>query len=160
MLFCVSQSMKISVVIFLYFSMAQWLTASPSSKQGTNPIPSAPSCPWNKRYFRNNAPYTIFMLIYILINIVLFTMSAVRYRTSNWCVIIARGCGMCLNFNGAFIVVPMLRYTLTWVRTTKVASLLPLDHTVYIHKVVGFAIVLQGSIHTVAHLGNYGKENK
>ena len=133
------------------------MTTSPSFTQPTKLTPSCLHCPWNKRYFRNNAPYTIFMLIYVLINIVLFIVSAVRYRTSNWCVIIARGCGMCLNFNSAFIAVPMLRYSLTWVRRTKMASLLPLDHAVYIHKVVAIVIVVESAIHTLAHLGNLGK---
>ena len=137
--------------------MAQWLTASSSSSKSTGSSQSCFSFPYDKRYFQNNVSSTVFAIIYILINIGLFTLSAVRYRTYNWCLIIARGCGMCLNFNSAFMVVPMLRYTLTWVRTTQMASVLPLDYTVYIHKVVGIVIVVHGSVHTLAHLGNLGK---
>ena len=40
---------------------------------------------------------------------------------------IARGCGACLNFNGALVLVPMLRYTLTWVRRRRWGHLLPVD---------------------------------
>ena len=108
-------------------------------------------------YLRNNTRKVIFILIYLIINVALFTVSAVRYRHSNWCVIIARGCGMDLNFNGAFVLVLMLRYCLTWLRSTKLGNYLPLDQSVLFHKMVGINIAFLSAVHTLAHLGNLGK---
>ena len=65
---------------------------------------------------------------------------------------------MCLNFNSAFVLIPMLRYFLTYLRSKRfVASFLPLDNTVWIHKVIGVIIFLQSVCHVLAHLGNIGK---
>ena len=73
------------------------------------------------------------------------------------CVIIARGCGMALNFNSAMILIPMLRYSLTWLRTTRASRFLPLDNMLSIHKLVGIVTALFGVVHVAAHLGNLGK---
>ena len=41
--------------------------------------------------------------------------------------------------------------------TVGVDCILPLDRNIHIHKMVGWTIVAFSSIHTVAHLANYGK---
>ena len=70
---------------------------------------------------------------------------------------VARGCGQCLNLNGSLILVLMLRQTLTFVRSTRVARLLPIDQHIIFHKTVGLIIAVLSLIHTVAHVGNAGK---
>ena len=68
---------------------------------------------------------------------------------------------MCLNFNSAFILLPRLRYFLTYLRSNRVfASLLPLDDSVWIHKVVGVIIFLLSLVHTIAHLVNIAYSRK
>lgn len=63
---------------------------------------------------------------------------------------------MCLNFNCTFIVTLMFRYLISWLRTTKAATILPLDQNVYMHKLVGWTIAFFSFVHTLAHLGNLG----
>ena len=99
----------------------------------------------------------MFLLIYWLVNIGLFILNAVRYKDNNGWVIVARGAGMVLNFNGTFVVVLMLRSCLTWLRTTRVGHYLPLDQTVLFHKMVGLVIAFFTLVHTVAHLVNIGR---
>ncbi len=77
-----------------------------------------------------------------------------HFREFNWAVIIARGCGMCLNFNGMFILVLMLRYCLTWIRSTWIGHYLPMDQSILLHKMVGLVIFGQSFVHTLAHLVN------
>ena len=112
---------------------------------------------FSKRYIMNNPRKLIFMLIFFLINIGLSAISIWRYWDSNAAVIIARICGMCLNFNSAFIIVLMLRRLLTWLRSTRAAHILPLDQSIMLHKMVGIVIFIQSMVHTIAHVVNIGK---
>ena len=124
------------------------------------PAPKKPASKWprylTKNYLQNNVRKVVFQLLFIVLNVVLFSWSLWRYREENWCVMIARGCGMCLNFNSSFVVVLMLRHTLTFLRSTKLGNFLPLDQSVSIHKEVGVLIFAQSVAHTLAHLGNAG----
>jgi NADPH oxidase 5 len=63
--------------------------------------------------------------------------------------------GQCLNFNCAFVLVLMLRQTLTFLRTRGFGEILPLDNHIYLHKLTGWLIVFYGSLHTLMHLINF-----
>ncbi|ELU05066.1 hypothetical protein CAPTEDRAFT_147607, partial [Capitella teleta] len=109
---------------------------------------------FTKRFVVNNFRLISFLSVFALVNAVLFAFNAWRYWGANGYVIIARGCGMCLNFDCAFVVVLMLRYTLTWLRMTALRFILPFDESVMLHKVVGYVICILTVLHTVAHLIN------
>lgn len=49
----------------------------------------------------------------------------------------------------------VLRYTITKLRELGLSNLLPLDHNIYLHKVVGYIIFIQSWFHTVMHLVNF-----
>ncbi|XP_049880958.1 NADPH oxidase 5 [Pectinophora gossypiella] len=106
-------------------------------------------------YFRNNYVFVIYLAIFFLVNIGLFVSRCIEYRESNGFVILARGCGQCLNFNCAWVLVLMLRGCLTWLRARGLSSLLPLDHHIYLHKLTGVLIVLYSAVHTLMHLCNF-----
>lgn len=99
----------------------------------------------------------LFLLAYVLINVALFSEAVLRYRAAgaNGFVQLARGCGACLNFNGALILVPMLRHLLSWIRARRFGRLLPIDHSVAFHKLVGHVLFGFAVVHTLAHFGNY-----
>ncbi len=65
--------------------------------------------------------------------------------------------GMCINFNSMMVLIFILRYTITLMRKMGLASKLPLDHHVYLHKFTGVLIFVQAWLHTIAHLINFGK---
>ena len=69
-------------------------------------------------------------------------------------VAIARGCGQCLNFNPTLVVILMMRRGLTWLRSTRVAFLFPLDQHIELHKLAGWAIFVFSVIHFLAHVVN------
>ena len=139
--------------VFLIRSAANCLCASTTSKSGkqepTPIIACSPGCG-----VQQHAARVIVILVYGVINVVLFTLSAVRHRHSNGYVMAARGCGMCLNFNCAVVVLPVLRKCITRMRTSKLAKYLPLDENIRFHKLIGCTIVLQSVVHTGAHLAN------
>lgn len=61
---------------------------------------------------------------------------------------------MCLHFNCAFGLFLMLRKSLTLMRNTPLARILPFDQHVMFHKMAGFAVVFFTLIHTAMHLAN------
>ena len=134
-------------VSFVPCSAANWLKP-PSKKKAESKWPRY----LTKNYLRNNVRKVVFYSFFMAINIWLFIWRTYVYSSTHWSVAIARGCGMCLNFNSAFILVLMLRYTLTFIRSTPVGNFLPLDQSISIHKFVGWTIFIQSVIHTVAHL--------
>ena len=56
-----------------------------------------------------------------------------------------------------FILVVMLRHSITKLREVGLGVLLPLDRHIYFHKITGRLIVLYSLIHTAMHLGNLCK---
>lgn len=134
--------------------LAQYGVALLTPSKRARAAPAAPSskarwAPWA----RNTALLIGFLTVYAVINAVLFGEAFWRYRTqgASLLVQIARGCGACLNFNGALILVPMLRYTVSWVRRRRLGRLLPVDDSVEIHRIVGETIFVLALVHTVAH---------
>lgn len=63
--------------------------------------------------------------------------------------------GQCLNFNCAWVLVLMLRHSLTYLRSRGLSSFLPLDNHVYLHKLTGITISVLSLVHTIMHLFNF-----
>lgn len=53
-----------------------------------------------------------------------------------------------------FILVLMLRHSITKLREFGLNWLLPLDRHIYFHKVIGRLIFVYSLVHTICHLGN------
>ena len=70
---------------------------------------------------------------------------------------IARGCGACLNFSPAVVIILMYRQIITFLRSTKLSFLFPLDKYIKLHKIVGYTIIFFSIIHVLAHLANFSK---
>lgn len=142
----------------LTFSAATWLRPrrtpsgrpSPGSKLRTKLAASA-------RWISNNKPATFWLCVYALVNIGLFWNAVETYAAqgANTYVQIARGGGACLNFNGALILIPMLRHLLTRVRASVFGDLFPIDESIAFHKLVGHVMMGFAVIHTIAHFLNY-----
>ncbi|XP_072023938.1 NADPH oxidase 5-like [Amphiura filiformis] len=141
----------------LTISAVAWLK-TPSSK--TKPM--TPEEIWKARcnaaylYALNNPKWIFFMASYIILNLYLFIGAGYKYYAmgANIFVIIARGCGMCLNFNSAFVVALMLRKTLSILRNTKADYVIPFDKSVDVHKLAGYCIVVYSLVHSIAHCCN------
>lgn len=168
------------------YSASNWFRPTPTkrkTKKFSNICPSWMS--W--KYLINNWAYVLFIVIYIMLNVVLFAEAAIKYKdngttTSNrvlWLlhndqlqtlspnvflflfagvfVSIARGCGQCLNFNPVVALVLMLRQCLTVLRSTPLSHFLPLDHHIELHKLTAYFIVAFSITHCLAHLCNFSK---
>ncbi len=140
----------------LTLSAVAWLRPRHAASAGKSAAPHLTyrDC---KRYVENNRAKLAFLLVYIGINAFLFFGAMIHYADAgaNSYVQIARGCGACLNFNGALILVPMLRHTLTWLRRTWMRHIVPLDQNIAFHKMVALVMFGLAVVHTLAHLLNY-----
>lgn len=100
------------------------------------------------------APLTC-LALWTIGNVALFVAAAIRYQESGGWVMVARGCGACLNFNGALILVPVMRRLLTRIRQARMLTVLPVDDAIAFHRLVGHAMFIFALVHTGAHLMNY-----
>ncbi|CAL1270023.1 unnamed protein product [Larinioides sclopetarius] len=140
----------------LTLSIERWLLPPMDTRKSRKSTTGLLSCrKINWRHIRNNWTSVIYLLLYFLINIVLFTTRAYEYREHNIFVILARACGQCLNFNCAFIAVLVLRQSLTWLRTHGFAQYFPIDQHLYYHKLTGFVILFYSVWHTAMHVANF-----
>ncbi|XP_063702706.1 NADPH oxidase 5 [Culicoides brevitarsis] len=108
-------------------------------------------------YMKNNYVLVVFVVLYTLINAGLFISRGIQYanKGANIFVIFARACGQCLNFNCAWVLVLMLRHTLTFLRTRGFGVIFPIDHHIYLHKLTGILIAAYSLFHTIMHLINF-----
>ncbi|GIX84209.1 NADPH oxidase 5 [Caerostris darwini] len=139
----------------LTLSIERWLLPPMETKKSrpTTGHYSRKKISW--RHIRNNWTHVVFLLVYFMINFVLFVTRGYEYRESNVYVILARACGQCLNFNCTFIVVLVLRQTLTWLRTHGFAQYFPIDRHLYYHKLTGVVILIYSLWHTAMHIVNF-----
>ncbi|XP_045183850.2 NADPH oxidase 5-like [Mercenaria mercenaria] len=107
-----------------------------------------------KNYLMNNYRKVGYIFIYWALNIALFAIAMWQYRESNTWIMVARGGGLCLNFNCMWVLVLMLRNCLTYIRTTFLSHVLPLDQHIMFHKMTAIAIVIFAILHTLAHIAN------
>ncbi|NWS62688.1 NOX5 oxidase, partial [Chunga burmeisteri] len=108
-------------------------------------------------YWHNHGTKLAFLGGYAGLNLLLFALAALRHAGLGGWVLVARGCGQCLNFNCAFLAVLMLRRCLTWLRTTPIAKVLPLDQHVVFHQLVGYVVLALAAVHTGAHVANFSR---
>jgi hypothetical protein len=108
----------------------------------------------NREYIKNNVTSVFFFCTWLLINLLLIIERIHYYyilHQRNIYITIARCCGQCLNFNCSFIVLLMIRKTITFLRSLNLSEYLPLDQHIYYHKLVGWSILLFSIVHTIGH---------
>uniref|UniRef100_A0A3P9IYY3 NADPH oxidase, EF-hand calcium binding domain 5 n=1 Tax=Oryzias latipes TaxID=8090 RepID=A0A3P9IYY3_ORYLA len=108
-----------------------------------------------RAYWQNNSRKLLFLFGYGVLNLLLFVVAMLRHSDGGVWLMVARGCGQCLNFNCTFVVVLMLRRCLTWLRATWVVRVLPLDQNILLHQIVGYAIFCFSLGHAIAHVVNF-----
>ncbi|NXJ20484.1 NOX5 oxidase, partial [Dicrurus megarhynchus] len=86
----------------------------------------------------------------------LVALGALRHRERGPALALARGCGLGLNLNCALLAALMLRRSLTRLRSTPLAELLPLELHVRGHELVGYLVLALAAAHSAAHLAHHG----
>uniref|UniRef100_A0A673TVW8 NADPH oxidase 5 n=1 Tax=Suricata suricatta TaxID=37032 RepID=A0A673TVW8_SURSU len=133
----------------LTISAAHWLTPPAARPRRRRPRPLTSA------YWHNHRSHLLFLAAYAGLHVLLFALAAGAHRDRGASVMVAKGCGQCLNFDCSFIVVLMLRRCLTWLRATWLAQVLPLDQNIQFHQLMGYVVVGLSLVHTVAHVVNF-----
>lgn len=108
-------------------------------------------------YIKKNPQNVAFQIFYFLINVLLYILVGIERKDQGGWVILARINGMCLNLNGVFVLVLMLKGFLTWVRSTIVGKYFPIDEHIELHKILAYVILFQSVLHFIGHLGRYSE---
>ncbi|NXG69309.1 NOX5 oxidase, partial [Baryphthengus martii] len=135
----------------LTISAASWLKPPPPAERSRRP-----RC-LTRSYWHNRRGKLALLGGYAALNLLLFALAALRHLGLGPWLMVARGCGQCLNFNCALLAVLMLRRCLTWLRATPVARVLPLEQHVVFHQLVGYVVLGLAALHTAAHLANFSR---
>ncbi|XP_046846021.1 NADPH oxidase 5-like [Xenia sp. Carnegie-2017] len=137
----------------LTISAGKWLTPPQKSKKKTVSSYIPKYFTWN--YISNNPERVGFITFYLLINAALMVWVGIERAPMGVFVVLARIHGMCLNLNCTFIFVLMLKMSLTWLRSTSLRKILPIDDHIMFHKLVGLFIIYLSFGHTLGHVGFY-----
>jgi predicted ferric reductase len=105
------------------------------------------------------------IIIFVLINVGLFAERFYLYCCTDaktgtfelfsWGLPIARGAAQPIKFNSAILLFTVMRNFLTFLRSTSVARILPLDKNIVFHKGFAWAIAFWVAVHGAAHNMNY-----
>ncbi|EFJ10582.1 hypothetical protein SELMODRAFT_127954 [Selaginella moellendorffii] len=89
---------------------------------------------------------------------VLFSWKFIQYSyrsgfpVMGYCLCTAKGAAETLKLNMALILLPVCRNTITWLRSTALATIVPFDDNINFHKLVAAAIVIGVFLHGGVHL--------
>ncbi|KAJ1898966.1 hypothetical protein LPJ66_002410 [Kickxella alabastrina] len=113
----------------------------------------------------NDGKMYLYLGFWILIQSLLYSLAAVNYRyyplwqnmheLLGGSFIAARSAALVLHVNTALVLLPVCRTVISWIRTTPLNRVIPFDHALLFHKLVGYSILLFALVHTGAHYRNY-----
>lgn len=108
-------------------------------------------------YVKNNLVSYAFFLTFLVINGALIAGRFYTYREYSYYARIAKSCGQCLNFTCSFTLFLMLRKSITKLRSWGCSQYLPLDQSIYYHKVIGYFITFYAIFHATFHCFYFSK---
>ncbi|KAG8077823.1 hypothetical protein GUJ93_ZPchr0007g5610 [Zizania palustris] len=109
-------------------------------------------------YFEDNWKRLWVLALWIGIMAGLFAWKFLQYHNRyvfdvmGYCVTTAKGAAETLKLNMAIILLPVCRNTITWLRSTRAARVLPFDDNINFHKTIAAAIVVGVILHAGNHL--------
>ncbi|KAK4056217.1 hypothetical protein OIO90_002658 [Microbotryomycetes sp. JL221] len=115
----------------------------------------------------NEGARKIFFTLWTLVQSLIFGFGFVNYhlkdnlegarRQFGLTYEIARASAFVLHFNVAFILLPVCRTFVSWLRRGPLDEMIPFEHSVSFHKTVAWSIMFWSLLHTAAHIVNAWK---
>ena len=142
-----------AVLLSMTRSEAQWIAPNEdllARLDGATPARST--------FLENGWAPVLVLVAWIAANVGILAYGLTRGRDgppANELMRAGRALGMCINFNGALLLVPVMRTLLTWVRSTFLGRVLPIDQAITFHRIVGHALVGLGLAHGGAVVASY-----
>lgn len=135
-------------------SEAQWIAPNEDILARIEGAPSA----LRSTFLENGWGPLVVLVVWIAANVALLAYGLSRTRPGlpeNELMRLGRALATCIDFNAAILLLPVMRRVLTWVRTTFLGRVLPIDQAVTFHRIVGHALVGLGIAHGAAFIGAY-----
>jgi predicted ferric reductase/Ca2+-binding EF-hand superfamily protein len=110
---------------------------------------------------RDHWPTGAFIALWALSNLAIFTPFLLQFppQGARFWMQLGQTLGLALDFNGALILIPMMRRLLTRIRSTFLGRLIPVDHSIAFHRLLGHTLFGLGIGHaacfTVAYAGGH-----
>jgi predicted ferric reductase/Ca2+-binding EF-hand superfamily protein len=110
-----------------------------------------------RRLLENGWAPWVFLAVWAAANVAIFVWAAMRGqgRSPNPLMQIGRALGVCIDFDGALILVPMMRRVLTWVRCTWLGRVVPIDDAIDFHRIVGHTLFALAVTHALTFAGAF-----
>jgi predicted ferric reductase/Ca2+-binding EF-hand superfamily protein len=113
------------------------------------------------KWGRENALPWFFIALFALVNVALFVFSFLHVPPNgapqNTFLRLGRAFARCADFDGALILVPMMRRLLTRLRATWVGLIFPVDDAIDFHKVVGHSLFAISLAHAASFTAAYAQ---
>ncbi len=110
------------------------------------------------RFFENRWKQTLWLFLWAATNVGLFLAVVLGGGAGLWqdqTMLVGRAFGVCLDFNGALILVPVMRRLLTRVRASFLGRVFPVDEAITFHRIVGHTLFLLALAHGAAFTLSY-----
>jgi len=135
-------------------SEAQWIAPNEDLLARLDGGPS----PKGSTFLENGWAPVFVILVWIMTNLGILAYGLMHGRNGpapNELMQAGRALGTCIAFNGAVLLVPVMRRLLTWVRSTFLGRALPIDQAIGFHRIVGHTLVALGLAHGGAFIASY-----
>ncbi|KAJ2857416.1 hypothetical protein J3B02_001012 [Coemansia erecta] len=113
----------------------------------------------------NDGKMYVYLGFWVLLQSLLYSLAAVNYSyyplwqnmhtLLGGSFVSARSAALVLHINTALVLLPVCRTVISWIRTTPLNRVIPFDHALLFHKLIGYSIVLFALVHTASHYRNY-----
>ncbi|KAJ3671038.1 hypothetical protein LUZ60_008464 [Juncus effusus] len=109
-------------------------------------------------YLEENWKRLWVIALWIFVMAGLFTWKFIQYKNKyainvmGYCLPTAKGAAETLKLNMAIVLLPVCRNTVTWLRSTCIARILPFDDNINFHKTIAGAILVGIILHAGTHL--------
>lgn len=103
---------------------------------------------------------TVFVVLWAVANVVLFAFTVLHrglipHSGREALMNVGRALGPSIDFNGALMLVPMMRRFLTWIRATWLGKVIPVDEAIDFHRIVGHTLFAMAMLHAGAFIAAY-----
>ncbi|KAJ2722551.1 hypothetical protein GGI07_003258 [Coemansia sp. Benny D115] len=113
----------------------------------------------------NDGKMYLYLGFWIVLQALLYSLAAVNYSYyplwQNMHTLLggsfigARSAALVLHVDTALVLLPICRTVISWIRTTPLNRVIPFDHALLFHKLIGYSILLFTLVHAGSHYRNY-----
>jgi Ca2+-binding EF-hand superfamily protein/ferredoxin-NADP reductase len=108
------------------------------------------------RFLENRKRAALIIVLWLLAHLALVGGTlASAWTYANPVMVAGRALGACISFNGALILVPMMRRLMTWVRSSVLWRVIPVDRAIGFHKLLGHVLYGLAVFHSAAFVAGY-----